>query len=412
MWRRPLLPRRALQAMGHGCMAHPGARESPGTSPVRFADVDPEQWWASHVERIAESGITAGCATGPARYCPDDPVTWGQMATFVARVLDLEPRPDPIENGGVTRPEVDFEAVAVGRSHSCGLRADGTVACWGVNASGQADPPDGLFTVITAGYEHSCGLHRYGTVACWGGNRYGQLNLPDGRFMALATGDHHTCAVGVDGTITCRGRNHQGQLNPPEGSFTAVAAGADLSCGLHRDRMAVCWGPTPDGRPDRREGPFSVLAVGGGYACGLGSDSEIECWAYGGSGEPQVPDGRFTSVTIAGSQVCGLHPNGTATCGVTPSTALPIRRSVVSRLWPLPVTRSAGCGWTVRSSAGRESSLCRRVRSRAWRPATGIPSVCDRTGPSTVGAAGSCRISPGQRFDTTRWRPEWTSPAG
>lgn len=156
--------------------------ESPGTSPVRFADVDPEQWWASHVERIAESGITAGCATGLARYCPDDPVTWGQMATFVARVLDLEPRPDPIENGGVTRPEVDFEAVAVGRSHSCGLRADGTVACWGGNASGQADPPDGLFTVITAGYEHSCGLHRDGEIACWGGNRYGQLNLPDGRF--------------------------------------------------------------------------------------------------------------------------------------------------------------------------------------------------------------------------------------
>ena len=37
----------------------------------------------------AVMGITVGCAVEPARYCPDDPVTRAQMATFLARALKL-----------------------------------------------------------------------------------------------------------------------------------------------------------------------------------------------------------------------------------------------------------------------------------------------------------------------------------
>lgn len=42
------------------------------------------------IEAIAAAGITTGC--GPSRYCPDDTVTRAQMASFIARALDLEPR--------------------------------------------------------------------------------------------------------------------------------------------------------------------------------------------------------------------------------------------------------------------------------------------------------------------------------
>ena len=56
----------------------------------RFADVDADQWWAAHVERIAELGITVGCSSEPARYCPDEPVTRAQMATFIKRAFDLD----------------------------------------------------------------------------------------------------------------------------------------------------------------------------------------------------------------------------------------------------------------------------------------------------------------------------------
>lgn len=57
---------------------------------TRFADVDADQWWAAHVERLAELGITVGCAAESARYCPDDPVTRAQMATFLRRAFDLD----------------------------------------------------------------------------------------------------------------------------------------------------------------------------------------------------------------------------------------------------------------------------------------------------------------------------------
>ena len=56
----------------------------------RFADIDPELWWAPHVERLAESGITVGCAGDPPRYCPERGVTRGHMAAFLTRALDLQ----------------------------------------------------------------------------------------------------------------------------------------------------------------------------------------------------------------------------------------------------------------------------------------------------------------------------------
>ena len=62
----------------------------PVGSATRFADVA-DEWWAPFVERLAVLGVTAGCATSPARYCPDDPVTRAQMATFLTRAFGLEP---------------------------------------------------------------------------------------------------------------------------------------------------------------------------------------------------------------------------------------------------------------------------------------------------------------------------------
>ena len=68
-----------------------------GTDPVgsgsRFADVGSDEWWAPYVERLAVLGVTTGCATGPARYCPHDSVTRAQMATFLTRAFDLGAAP-------------------------------------------------------------------------------------------------------------------------------------------------------------------------------------------------------------------------------------------------------------------------------------------------------------------------------
>jgi hypothetical protein len=42
-----------------------------------------------YVNALRDAGITTGCAASPARFCPDLPVTRGQMAIFLARALGL-----------------------------------------------------------------------------------------------------------------------------------------------------------------------------------------------------------------------------------------------------------------------------------------------------------------------------------
>ena len=55
----------------------------------RFSDVDAGEWWTPYVERLAELGVTKGCNVEQTRYCPDDPVTRGQMASFLVRAFRL-----------------------------------------------------------------------------------------------------------------------------------------------------------------------------------------------------------------------------------------------------------------------------------------------------------------------------------
>jgi hypothetical protein len=54
----------------------------------RFVDVGAENVFKADIEWLAESGITQGC-NPPVnnRFCPDDPVTRGQMAAFIHRAL-------------------------------------------------------------------------------------------------------------------------------------------------------------------------------------------------------------------------------------------------------------------------------------------------------------------------------------
>lgn len=52
-----------------------------------FADVPVTHPFYRHVEALVGAGITSGCGGG--NFCPDSPVTRGQMASFLARALGL-----------------------------------------------------------------------------------------------------------------------------------------------------------------------------------------------------------------------------------------------------------------------------------------------------------------------------------
>lgn len=59
----------------------------PEGSPARFRDVEPSSVHAPGIGALVASGITQGCTAD--RFCPSDDVTRGQIASFLARALDL-----------------------------------------------------------------------------------------------------------------------------------------------------------------------------------------------------------------------------------------------------------------------------------------------------------------------------------
>jgi len=60
---------------------------SPAPGAPSFGDVPTDHAFFQFVEALAASGITAGCGSG--NYCPDAPLTRGQMAVFLAKALGL-----------------------------------------------------------------------------------------------------------------------------------------------------------------------------------------------------------------------------------------------------------------------------------------------------------------------------------
>ena len=139
--------------------------------------------------------------------------------------------------------------MSAGFEHTCGVKTDSTLACWGDNSQGQASPPTGTFTQVSAGLQHTCGIRTDGTVACWGDNSQGQATPPGGTFTQVSADDFHTCAVRTDGTLACWGN----QPAPPAGTFTQVSAGGAGSCALATiyAGQPLCWGgfgtPPPSG---------------------------------------------------------------------------------------------------------------------------------------------------------------------
>lgn len=89
----------------------------------------------------------------------------------------------------------------------------GTICCWGATDDrfwdgtpvGNGTPPDGSFLSVSTGGMHTCGIRADQTVSCWGSNHDGQTSAPSGTFKSVSAGYDFTCAVRVDGTMLCWG---------------------------------------------------------------------------------------------------------------------------------------------------------------------------------------------------------------
>ena len=184
--------------------------------------------------------------------------------------------------------------IAAGTDHTCAIRADATVACWGANSDDQ----------IGIGTAGSTPVTRPTTVA----------GLRDVR--SVAAGDRFTCALKMNGTVACWGRGLEGQLGNGTRasspvpvvlssswltSVVALSAGGTNACALLADGQVFCWGdhdfPGSFGSGDaevvndpRIPARVQVLeatgiSVGNRFACVTTRDLSVLCWGRGTSGQ-------------------------------------------------------------------------------------------------------------------------------
>jgi alpha-tubulin suppressor-like RCC1 family protein len=101
-------------------------------------------------------------------------------------------------------PTGSFVEVTAGGFHSCAIRSDGTLACWGDDFDGRNTPPEGTFLHVAADFDDSCAIRTDGTLVCWGASYYGQDPVPEGlRFTQITAGLIEFCALDQSGREWC-----------------------------------------------------------------------------------------------------------------------------------------------------------------------------------------------------------------
>jgi len=240
-------------------------------------------------------------------------------------------------------------AVVAGTLHTCALRGDGAVMCWGDGSDGQlgsgtTDPSsvpvtvEGLasrITAIAAGARHTCALTGGGRVTCWGEGWHGQLGNGTGTpsltpvdvvglsgVTAIAAGDSHTCALTRLGGVTCWGSNDLGELSNSttdsvapvdvlglSAGVSAIASGSVHTCALNGGGAVKCWGDNSDGQlgngsviasnvPVDVSGLASgitAIAAGDSHTCALKDNGKVSCWGANFAG--QLGNGSTTGAT-------------------------------------------------------------------------------------------------------------------
>ncbi|HVT06896.1 MAG TPA: hypothetical protein VHO67_05545 [Polyangia bacterium] len=241
-----------------------------------------------------------------------DPKTFWRRAFVLAALLSAASAP--------ARAESTAPAVAAGYSHTCAVKADHTLWCWGNNASGQLG--DGTTTSRPAPV---------------------QVTALGASVAEVSVGDLYTCARKLDHTLWCWGNNTSGQLGngttadsstPVQvtalGTNVAEASAGDLfACARLTDGSAACWGSGPlgDGTSTPSLSPVPVAALGtsvaeistgDGTVCARRTDGTLWCWgfnAFGAVGDGTTTD-RFspTQVTTLGATVATVSVGDIFAC--------------------------------------------------------------------------------------------------
>ena len=298
-----------------------------GTTTTRPTPVDVgagKTWKRVGVGRTHSCGI-ANDGGADAMYCWGSD-NYGEAGNGAGSTPSLTPAPIAASPGN-SSPYADL---AVGSSHTCAIRADKSLWCWGRNNYGQlgdgttsnqsAPTQVGAATdwasITTAG-ETTCGLRSGGILWCWGRNDNGQLGLglPDAQLSAPAQlsgswsfasmGSTHGCAVSTTGSLWCWGRNTSGELGFGN-TMSPVSIPAQV--GMSATWLSVATGISAT--------TCALDASGDVYCFGSGSYGQLGSGAYASATSPQkiASGGGFSAIAVGSDHGCAIRQSGELTC--------------------------------------------------------------------------------------------------
>ena len=227
----------------------------------------------------------------------------------------------PTATGRRRPPAGTFTAVSAGDRHTCAIKTDGTLACWGNNYDGQAtaarrapSPPSAPAT------SHLRDQDRRHPRLLGRQRRRPDDRRPRGTFTAVSAGSFHTCAIKTDGTLACWGDNSDGQTHAPGGTFTAVSAGAYHTCAIKTDGTLACWGSTSTASAPPRRAPSPRQRRQRPH---LRDQDRRHPRLLGLQRRRpgERPRGTFTSVSAGGSTPARSGPTGPSSAGAPTPTA-------------------------------------------------------------------------------------------
>jgi alpha-tubulin suppressor-like RCC1 family protein len=246
-----------------------------------------------------------------------------------------------------------WTSVAVGLGHTCAIRDDASLWCWGLNDSGQLGDGtttdrvspvqirrESLWTGVAAGDKHTCAIRDDAALWCWGtgpaaapGARPAPPTpdpapdptpvpvptpVPTGqviRWLGVQARGLNTCAIDSADDLWCWGENSHGQVG--DGTTTARSEPVRVD---PQDK-------SPDGVP------WITVSPGNGFTCGTRADKSLWCWGRNEDGAVGdgtdvdrrrpvqiAPDTPWTTVRAGHDHACALQDNGIAWCWGDAST--------------------------------------------------------------------------------------------